>query len=80
MLLILRPDVRRVHIVLVRHFWRECWSTDPHVVDKVHDVVGLYLDPPERALVLCVDEKEPDPGPGPHRAGAASPAGHPGTG
>jgi transposase len=32
-------------------------STDPYFVDKVHDVVGLYLDPPERALVLCVDEK-----------------------
>jgi hypothetical protein len=26
-------------------------------IDKVRDVVGLYLDPPERALVLCVDEK-----------------------
>jgi hypothetical protein len=26
-------------------------------VDKVHDVVGLYLNPPERAVVLCVDEK-----------------------
>lgn len=32
-------------------------STDPFFIDKVHDVVGLYLDPPERALVLCVDEK-----------------------
>lgn len=32
-------------------------STDPHFVDKVHDVVGLYLNPPERAIVLCVDEK-----------------------
>src|SRR4029078_11019268 len=32
-------------------------STDPHFVDKLYDVVGLYLDPPERALVLCVDEK-----------------------
>jgi transposase len=32
-------------------------STDPYVIDKVHDVVGLYLDPPERALVFCVDEK-----------------------
>jgi transposase len=32
-------------------------STDPFFVEKVHDVVGLYLDPPERALVLCVDEK-----------------------
>jgi len=36
-------------------YWK--LSTDPHFVDKVHDVVGLYLDPPERALVLCVDEK-----------------------
>ena len=32
-------------------------STDPLLVEKVRDVVGLYLDPPERALVLCVDEK-----------------------
>ncbi|WP_307544331.1 IS630 family transposase [Streptomyces sp. V3I8] len=32
-------------------------STDMYFVDKVHDVVGLYLDPPERALVFCVDEK-----------------------
>jgi transposase len=32
-------------------------STDPYFVDKIHDVVGLYLDPPERALVFCVDEK-----------------------
>ena len=32
-------------------------STDPHFVDKVRDVVGLYLDPPDKALVLCVDEK-----------------------
>lgn len=32
-------------------------STDPQFVDKVRDVVGLYLNPPDRALVLCVDEK-----------------------
>ena len=32
-------------------------STDPFFVDKVVDVVGLYHDPPERAVVLCVDEK-----------------------
>lgn len=32
-------------------------STDPDFVDKVRDIVGLYMDPPERALVLCVDEK-----------------------
>jgi transposase len=32
-------------------------SKDPQFVDKVKDVVGLYLNPPERAVVLCVDEK-----------------------
>lgn len=32
-------------------------STDPLFVDKVRDIVGLYLNPPERALVLCADEK-----------------------
>jgi putative transposase len=32
-------------------------STDPFFVDKVVDVVGLYMNPPEHALVLCVDEK-----------------------
>jgi transposase len=32
-------------------------SPDPLLIDKVRDIVGLYLDPPERALVLCVDEK-----------------------
>ena len=32
-------------------------SKDPLFVDKVRDVVGLYLDPPDKALVLCVDEK-----------------------
>lgn len=32
-------------------------STDPDFVAKVHDVVGLYMDPPENALVLSVDEK-----------------------
>jgi transposase len=32
-------------------------STDPQFIDKVRDIVGLYLDPPQAALVLCVDEK-----------------------
>jgi transposase len=32
-------------------------SKDPQFIDKVRDVVGLYLNPPERAVVLCVDEK-----------------------
>jgi transposase len=38
---------------------QQAWklSRDPLFVDKVRDVVGLYLDPPERAVVLCVDEK-----------------------
>jgi transposase len=38
---------------------QETWklSTDPQFIDKVRDIVGLYLDPPAAALVLCVDEK-----------------------
>lgn len=32
-------------------------STDPLFVDKVYDVIGLYLNPPEHAVVYCVDEK-----------------------
>ncbi len=32
-------------------------STDPLFIEKLRDIVGLYLNPPERALVLCVDEK-----------------------
>jgi putative transposase len=32
-------------------------STDPFFIEKVRDVVGLYLKPPDHALVLCVDEK-----------------------
>jgi transposase len=37
----------------------ESWklSKDPLFIDKVRDIVGLYLAPPERAVVLCVDEK-----------------------
>ncbi len=37
-----------------RHFK---FSTDPFFVEKVRDIVGLYLNPPEKAVVLCVDEK-----------------------
>jgi len=33
------------------------FSTDPQLDAKIRDVVGLYLDPPERAVVVCVDEK-----------------------
>ena len=32
-------------------------SADPLFIDKVRDIVGLYLDPPTKAIVLCVDEK-----------------------
>jgi transposase len=37
----------------------ETWklSSDPQFIEKVRDIVGLYMDPPEHALVLCVDEK-----------------------
>jgi transposase len=52
----------------IGRIWRTCnvkphqadtfkLSTDPLFMDKVVDVVGLYLDPPEGAVVLCVDEK-----------------------
>ncbi len=40
--------------------WRQetfKFSTDPELEGKVRDVVGLYLNPPEKAIVLCVDEK-----------------------
>ena len=47
-----------------RHYRVQPWrsetfkfSTDPELVAKVTDVVGLYLAPPENAIVLCVDEK-----------------------
>ena len=32
-------------------------STDPLFVEKVRDIVGLYLNPPDKAMVMCVDEK-----------------------
>lgn len=32
-------------------------STDPFFIEKLRDIVGLYLNPPENAVVLCVDEK-----------------------
>ncbi len=32
-------------------------SRDKHFIEKLHDVVGLYLNPPDKAIVLCVDEK-----------------------
>jgi len=38
-----------------RRSW--CISTDPEFAKKAADIVGLYMDPPDNALVLCVDEK-----------------------
>jgi transposase len=32
-------------------------STDPQLIEKVRDIVGLYLNPPENAVVMCIDEK-----------------------
>jgi DNA-binding CsgD family transcriptional regulator len=51
------------------------FSTDPELVAKVHDVVGLYLAPPENAIVLCVDEKSQIQALGPHRPDAADATG-----
>jgi hypothetical protein len=46
-------------------------STILHFVEKVSGGFGLYLNPPENTVLLCVDKKTQDPGPGPHQAGAA---------
>lgn len=54
------------------------FSKDPNFDTKLTDVVGLYLDPPERALVLCVDEKSrSNPGAGANAANPPSSAGLP---
>src|SRR5271166_5178197 len=64
----LLADHLRISFSAVAKAWREYgiqpwraetfkFSTDPELVAKVTDVVGLYLDPPENAVVLCVDEK-----------------------
>lgn len=48
--------LRRHKISLARrHSW--CISTDPEFTQKAADIVGLYIAPPENAIVLCVDEK-----------------------
>ena len=39
-----------------------CESNDPEFVAKAADVVGLYMAPPEKAIVICVDEKDPGAG------------------
>jgi len=53
----------KVHVIwreagLVPHRWRQFkLSNDPAFVEKVEDVVGLYVDPPEHAVMLSIDEK-----------------------
>jgi len=55
-----RPTVHRIWTAFglqphrQRHFKL---STDPFFTEKVRDIVGLYLNPPDKAMVLCVDEK-----------------------
>ena len=55
-----RPTVHRIWHAFglqphrQRHFKL---STDPFFIEKVRDIVGLYLNPPDKAMVLCVDEK-----------------------
>lgn len=49
--------VLRSHGIQLQRRRSWCISTDPEFAEKAADVVGLYLEPPENALVLCVDEK-----------------------
>ena len=57
----LTPDaVMRIwHAFGLQPHRQETWklSKDPQFIEKVHDICGLYLNPPERAVVLAVDEK-----------------------
>jgi hypothetical protein len=46
-------------------------SRDPKFLEKMTDVVGLYLNPPQQAIVLCVDEKSQISGAGPDATGIA---------
>ena len=45
------PEVISLRVLRIAH------PPDPHFIEKIVDVVGLYLRPPAHALVLCVDEK-----------------------
>jgi transposase len=49
--------VLRKHDICLQRRRSWCISTDPEFGPKAADIVGLYLNPPENALVLCVDEK-----------------------
>jgi len=50
--LILQEFALKPHIAITRNY-----SNDPDFVNKLEDVVGLYLKPPKNAIILCVDEK-----------------------
>lgn len=50
-------QVLRQHRIQLQRRRSWCVSTDPEFAQKAADIVGLYLDPPENAMVLCVDEK-----------------------
>ena len=58
----------RAHGLQLHHIEYFKLSTDPHFVEKLRDVVGLYVDPPERAVVFRFRREEPDPSPRPHPA------------
>ena len=47
------------------------FSKDPQFVEKVRDIVGLYMDPPDHTVAFCVNEKSQIEGPGPHASVAA---------
>lgn len=49
--------VLRLHGIHLQRRRSWCVSTDPEFSAKAADIVGLYLDPPENAVILCVDEK-----------------------
>jgi transposase len=49
--------ILRKHDISLQRKRSWCISTDPEFTAKAADVVGLYLDPPENAIILCVDEK-----------------------
>jgi len=50
-------NIWRSHNLKPHRVKRFTLSRDPHFLEKLTDVVGLYLNPPQQALVLCVDEK-----------------------
>jgi hypothetical protein len=64
--------VLRAHEISLARRRRWCISTDPAFAQKAADLVGLYLQPPENAVVLSVDEKTGSPRGPPLRVPAAA--------